>query len=436
MSQVKAHDEEMQYPSSDNKCVSIFGLVSLCDKNKSKKKKMNEPGEAGERRNVVDPLLWHACAGRLVHVPPVNANVFYFPQGHVEHAGANADYLAACRVPPNVHCRVTAVEFNVELDSDEVFTRISLVPLPIEAYIIDAINRDWVDDVLGGIVNLERAQFCSKVLTQSDAHNGGGFSAPKKLAETIFPALDYNDDPPVQTLRARDVQGRIWRFRHVYRGRPLRHLLTTGWSKFVNAKKLVAGDSIVFSKADNGEVSVGIRRVKRQSSRVGRERAESAIEAVNLAVQVKPFQVSYYPNNGTPEFCVEATAVYAAVMRKSQLGPGARFKMAFESEDSSRVSWFMGSINSDVDDQPSRWFGSLWRLLQVHQPMVGPSGGTHTIQNNDRDRGRGRGRDRDRDRDGTHAAKQLEKSTNTENNNNQILHLFGVRIDTGQKSCL
>ncbi|XP_062074814.1 auxin response factor 16-like [Humulus lupulus] len=392
---------------------------------------MNEPGEAGERRNVVDPLLWHACAGRLVHVPPVNANVFYFPQGHVEHAGANADYTAAYRVPPNIHCRVTAVEFNVELDSDEVFTRISLVPLPIEAY-IEAINRDCVDDVLGGIVNLERPQFFSKVLTQSDAHNGGGFSVPKKLAETIFPALDYNDDPPVQTLRARDVQGRIWRFRHVYRGRPLRHLLTTGWSKFVNAKKLVAGDSIVFSKADNGEVSVGIRRVKRES-RVGRKRAESAIEAVN---------------NGTTEFCVEATAVYAAVMRKSQLGPGARFKMAFESEDSSRVSWFMGSINSDVDDQPSRWLDSLWRLLQVTwdggdikfvrciNPWLVRVVSTHTIQNKDRDRDGGRGRGRGRDRDGTHAAKQLEKSTNTENNNNQILHLFGVRIDTGQKSCL
>ncbi|KAI4994979.1 hypothetical protein ZWY2020_034882 [Hordeum vulgare] len=42
--------------------------------------------------------------------------------------------------------------------------------------------------------------------------------------------------------RARDE----FKFRHIYRGTPLRHLLTTGWSNFVNEKKLLAGDSIVF----------------------------------------------------------------------------------------------------------------------------------------------------------------------------------------------
>ncbi|XP_062080919.1 auxin response factor 18-like [Humulus lupulus] len=321
---------------------------------------MNEPG--GE----IDPLLWHACAGRLVHVPPLNAKVFYFPQGHAEHAGTNADYIAANRVPPNIHCRVNAVEHKVDLNTDEVFTKISLVPVPIEDHDNDAISGDWIDDVLGGIVNLERPIFLSKVLTQSDANNGGGFSVPKKLAEIIFPALDYHDDPPVQTLRARDFQGTIWRFRHVYRGRPLRHLLTTGWSKFVTAKRLVAGDSAVFSRAENGEVSIGIRRVKRESVR--RIRAESVIEAATLAAQGKPFEVSYYPSNGsTEEFCVRASAVYAAVhaIRRSELGPGRRFKMGIESVNSSGVSWYMGSVNSVRDADSSRWPCSLWRLLEV-----------------------------------------------------------------------
>ena len=32
----------------------------------------------------------------------------------------------------------------------------------------------------------------------------------------------------------------------MYAGQPKRHLLTTGWSVFVSAKRLVAGDSVLF----------------------------------------------------------------------------------------------------------------------------------------------------------------------------------------------
>ena len=31
-----------------------------------------------------------------------------------------------------------------------------------------------------------------------------------------------------------------------YAGQPKRHLLTTGWSVFVSAKRLIAGDSVLF----------------------------------------------------------------------------------------------------------------------------------------------------------------------------------------------
>ena len=92
---------------------------------------------------------------------------------------------------------------------------------------------------------------------------GGGFSVPRYCAETIFPRLDYTAEPPVQTVVAKDVHGETWRFRHIYRGTPRRHLLTTGWSSFVNQKKLVAGDSVVFLRAENGDLCVGIRRAKK-----------------------------------------------------------------------------------------------------------------------------------------------------------------------------
>ena len=110
---------------------------------------------------------------------------------------------------------------------------------------------------------------------------------------------DFNQQPPAQELIATDLHGNEWKFRHIFRGRyfqllllvhnvvifcsciqpciiqfmkesltcfnvilhssvrlnqnkiigvgqPKRHLLTTGWSVFVSAKRLVAGDSVLF----------------------------------------------------------------------------------------------------------------------------------------------------------------------------------------------
>lgn len=39
--------------------------------------------------------------------------------------------------------------------------------------------------------------------------------------------------------------------------------------------------------------------------------------------------------------------------------------MAFETEDSSRISWFMGTIASVQVSDPIHWPNSPWRLLQV-----------------------------------------------------------------------
>jgi hypothetical protein len=57
---------------------------------------------------------------------------------------------------------------------------------------------------------------------------------------------DYLQQPPAQELVARDLHDQEWHFRHIYRGQPRRHLLTTGWSIFVNNKRLQAGDSVLF----------------------------------------------------------------------------------------------------------------------------------------------------------------------------------------------
>ncbi|AQK66414.1 Auxin response factor 16 [Zea mays] len=359
-----------------------------------------------ESDRCLDPQLWHACAGGMVQMPAVHSKVYYFPQGHAEHAQGPVD-LPAGRVPALVLCRVAAVRFMADPDTDEVFAKIRLAPVrPNEP--------GYADDAIGaaaasGAQEDKPASF-AKTLTQSDANNGGGFSVPRYCAETIFPRLDYSADPPVQTVLAKDVHGVVWKFRHIYRGTPRRHLLTTGWSTFVNQKKLVAGDSIVFMRTENGDLCVGIRRAKKggiggpefmhhhhqqppppqgggyagfsmflrgeedggkmmaaaatrgKAARV-RVRPEEVVEAANLAVSGQPFEVVYYPRASTPEFCVKAGAVRAAM--RTQWCPGMRFKMAFETEDSSRISWFMGTVSAVHVADPIRWPNSPWRLLQV-----------------------------------------------------------------------
>ncbi|OIT25622.1 PREDICTED: auxin response factor 16-like isoform X1 [Nicotiana attenuata] len=369
---------------------------------------VNKP--MNEVEKGLDPQLWHACAGGMVQMPPLNSKAFYFPQGHAEHAHKNVDFGGFPKIPPLTLCRVSSIRYLADTETDEVYAKIRLVPLKG--------NECDVEDDAGFLgldknENQEKPNSFAKTLTQSDANNGGGFSVPRYCAETIFPRLDYSAEPPVQTILAKDVHGEVWKFRHIYRGTPRRHLLTTGWSNFVNQKKLVAGDSIVFLRAENGDLCVGIRRAKRgigsgpevnsgwntgpgnyasslyhgfpgflsedekkfirngQAAKSddgirgkGKVRAESVIEAAKLAACGQPFEVVYYPRASTPEFVVKASAVRAAM--RVQWSSGMRFKMPFETEDSSRISWFMGTISSVHVEDPIHWPNSPWRLLQVH----------------------------------------------------------------------
>ncbi|XP_021289733.1 auxin response factor 18-like [Herrania umbratica] len=194
---------------------------------------MDSKEKLKEMEKCLDSQLWHACAGGMVQMPSVNAKVFYFPQGHAEHACGPVDFRNCPRIPAYVLCRVASVKFMADPETDEVFAKIRLIPVGTN-------EPDFEDDGIGSIhgnETQEKPASFAKTLTQSDANNGGGFSVPRYCAETIFPRLDYSADPPVQTILAKDVHGETWKFRHIYRGTPRRHLLTTGWSTFVNHKK-------------------------------------------------------------------------------------------------------------------------------------------------------------------------------------------------------
>ncbi|KAL0403479.1 UNVERIFIED_CONTAM: Auxin response factor 18 [Sesamum radiatum] len=338
---------------------------------------MNSVGRPmNQVEKCLDPQLWHACAGGMAQIPPINSEVYYFPQGHSEHANKAVDFHEFPRISPLIPCRVSSISYLADSETDEVYAKMRLVPL--------GRNECDVDDD-GGLMGFskneekEKPNSFAKTLTQSDANNGGGFSVPRYCAETIFPRLDYSAEPPVQTILAKDVHGEVWKFRHIYRGTPRRHLLTTGWSNFVNQKKLVAGDSIVFLRTENGDLCVGIQRAKTGISGGGPEvvsgwstGAANCASALykgfsgfptSLAASGRPFEVVYYPRASTPEFVVRASAVRAAM--RIQWCAGMRFKMAFETEDSSRISWFMGTVSSVQVDDPVHWPNSPWRLLQV-----------------------------------------------------------------------
>ena len=359
------------------------------------------PSPPGNLRRL-DSKIWRACAGTSVQIPIVYSRVYYFPQGHVEQSSPPPTFLSPTVLSrPLISCRISAVDFLADPVTDEVFARLLLHPIHGQQSFVDCPSEPSRsrNDVAAAAAAAGEDKILSfaKILTPSDANNGGGFSVPRFCADSIFPPLNYQAEPPVQTLSVTDVHGVVWEFRHIYRGTPRRHLLTTGWSKFVNHKKLVAGDSVVFMRNTRGQMFVGIRRAVRFNndcaaarwssqigggttrlkpeddnacardgfSRIGMGKlsAEAVAEAAELAAQGLPFEVVYYPRAGWSDFVVKAEVVEEAL--NVFWTPGMKVKMAMETEDSSRMTWFQGTVSAASVPDGGPWQGSPWRMLQV-----------------------------------------------------------------------
>ncbi|BBN06459.1 protein MpARF-like [Marchantia polymorpha subsp. ruderalis] len=114
----------------------------------------------------------------LVSVPTVGSRMIYFPQGHSEQVAASIQKEADVHIsnypslPLRLNCLLDNVTLHADMETDEVYTRMTLLPMS---------------------------------------------GSPEK---------------------------ELWYFRHIYRGQPRIHLLTTRCSVFVNAKRLQAGDFI------------------------------------------------------------------------------------------------------------------------------------------------------------------------------------------------
>ncbi|KAE9587167.1 hypothetical protein Lal_00004879 [Lupinus albus] len=375
------------------------------------------PPSRPSQPSPINAAIWRACAGASVQTPTVNSRVYYFLQGHIDQASSTPTKLSPnVYSTPYVLCRIVEVQFLADHNTDEVFTKLVLQPIDHSSvsefhFISPLPGTDDENNDGSGDGDENAVVPFAKILTPSDANNGGGFSVPRYCADSIFPPLNFQKNTPFQNLKINDVHENVFEFRHIFRGTPRRHLLTTGWSKFVNFKNLVAGDSVVFMKNSKGEIFAGVRRAKQSSSRgcggggggsgtdwsammisvggvrkrdeegekkkqevkvvkegfsrngKGKLAPEKVAEAAELAVQGMPFEVVYYPSPGWTDFVVKAEIVDE--VRRVMWSPGMRVKMDVETEDSSRVSCFQGTVSAVCVPENGQWRGSPWRMLQV-----------------------------------------------------------------------
>ncbi|XP_076942157.1 auxin response factor 2A-like [Bidens hawaiensis] len=312
--------------------------------------------------------LWRACAGPLVTVPRKDDLVFYFPQGHIEQVEASTNQVAdqqmpVYNLPAKILCRVLNVELKAEPDTDEVFAQITLMPEPNQdEYAVEK------KEALPPEPQFRVHSFC-KTLTASDTSTHGGFSVLRRHADECLPPLDMSRQPPTQELVAKDLHGNEWRFRHIFRGQPRRHLLQSGWSVFVSSKRLVAGDAFIFLRGENGELRVGVRRAMRQQTNVPSSVISS--HSMHLGVLATAwhanqtgtfFTVYYKPRTSPAEFIVPYDQYMESV--KNNYSIGMRFNMRFEGEEAPEQR-FTGTIVGIEERASKMWPESKWRCLKV-----------------------------------------------------------------------
>ncbi|XP_073311846.1 auxin response factor 9-like [Primulina huaijiensis] len=309
--------------------------------------------------------LWKACAGPLVDVPKDGERVYYFPQGHMEQLEASTNQelnerIPMFNLPSKILCRIFNVHLMAEQETDEVYAQITLMPEPDQ-------TEPRSPDICPDEPSPPAVHSFCKVLTASDTSTHGGFSVLRKHANECLPPLDMTQQTPTQELIAKDLHGIEWHFKHIFRGQPRRHLLTTGWSTFVTSKRLVAEDTFVFLRGENGGLRVGVRRHARQhssmpSSVISSQSMHLGVLATASHAMVTQTRFVVYYKPRISQFIIGLNKYLEAV--NHDYGIGMRFKMLrFEGEDSPERR-FSGTIVG-VEDFSSHWEDSKWRSLKV-----------------------------------------------------------------------
>ncbi|KAJ1382660.1 PB1 domain [Sesbania bispinosa] len=319
--------------------------------------------EGGEKK-CLNSELWHACAGPLVSLPTAGTRVAATTNREVDGHIPNYPSL-----PPQLICQLHNVTMHADVETDEVYAQMTLQPLTPQE------QKDTFLPMELGIPSKQPSNYFCKTLTASDTSTHGGFSVPRRAAEKVFPPLDFSQQPPAQELIARDLHDVEWKFRHIFRGQPKRHLLTTGWSIFVSAKRLVAGDSVLFIWNEKNQLLLGIRRANRpqtvmpssvlssDSMHIGLLAAAAHAAATNSCFTVF-YNPSYIMGRASPSEFVIPLSKYIKAVYHTRISVGMRFRMLFETEESS-VRRYMGTITGISDLDTVRWPNSHWRSVKV-----------------------------------------------------------------------
>ncbi|URD73862.1 auxin response factor [Musa troglodytarum] len=245
-------------------------------------------------RKVLNSELWHACAGPLVSLPQPGSLVYYFPQGHSEQVTASTRKIANSQIPAytdlpsQLMCQVHNVTLHADKETDEIYAQMTLQPE----------NDVFPIPDLGHTRCKHPTEFFCKILTASDTSTHGGFSVPRRAAEKLFPQLSAF---------------------FFFPGQPKRHLLTTGWSLFVGAKRLKAGDSVLFIRDEKSQLLLGVRRANRKqtaltSSVLSTDSMHIGVlaAAAHAAANRSPFTVYYNPRACPSEFIIPLTKYHKA----------------------------------------------------------------------------------------------------------------------------
>ncbi|ONK55131.1 uncharacterized protein A4U43_UnF7230 [Asparagus officinalis] len=273
--------------------------------------------EEGGEKKCLNSELWHACAGPLVCLPNVGTRVVYFPQGHSEQVAVSTNKEVEGHIPnypnlpPQLICQLHEVTMHADSETDEVYAQMTLQPLnPVKfcfcgLFVLTLIPFD------SELCFKQPTNYFCKTLTASDTSTHGGFSVPRRAAEKVFPSLDFSQQPPAQELIARDIHGVEWKFRHIFRD-------------------------------------------------------ICQIENASFGQDYDSFFVRIWigTEGSSPSEFVIPLAKYVKAVFHTRVSVGMRFRMLFETEESS-VRRYMGTITGISDLDPVRWPNSHWRSVKV-----------------------------------------------------------------------
>ncbi|EEC81622.1 hypothetical protein OsI_25144 [Oryza sativa Indica Group] len=269
---------------------------------------------------VIDRDVWHACAVPYSGVlPGVGTLVYYIPHGHIEQCAEDPALLLS-RLPDPIHpvpCTVADLVLDVDAESGEAYATISLLPGSHD----DTTARRQVP-----AHGEPGFRFFEKQLSPADV-TSNALVLPAG-AEHVLPPLDIAAYQTARLFDVRDLRGKRFEFVHIWDKniwdkKRCRYMLgdlgvndNDGWRGFVKAKRLATRDTVVFMRRGggggdgdgDGELLVGVRRAPRARGghhpRPGVE-DNKVVSEVWLEMQgVTPFEVTYYPREGTFEFVV------------------------------------------------------------------------------------------------------------------------------------